>query len=101
MIDDVMNILRKGVNIFFNLMDHEHLARKKVATNPHVEAVLLKVNEYYDLNNMRLQVSDHEESLKQYNKLSLLFSLVLFFYILRLIFNFTCYIWSKISKIIF
>jgi hypothetical protein len=84
-------------NYFINFMDSILLVRNAFTSNKNVEALLHKAENYSDVNKYILQVRDHEDSLKQYNKVSMIVSLFVFFFILKTINSLVFYFWERIS----
>ena len=100
MIVHVIELIDDAVKFFFIYLDNVLNFRNLVTTNVTVLEITDKVSNYLNLGALRNQISDYEESLKQYNRLSMIIVLVLYLYIIRFICNLICKSWDKISNII-
>jgi len=83
---------------FFILIFYVENTRNFISTNFFVLESTAKLNNYVNLHTLKNQLLDYEDSLKPYNRISLLVALYAFFYILSKICGLICFTWNNISK---
>jgi len=98
MLDHVINLLREVYRYFFVYMEYVSKARDMIISHPQFTEVTQKVSKYLDMNNIKLIITEYEESLKSYNRLTMLFTILIYFYILRFVCHLICDTWNRISN---